>query len=381
MNISNELFSYAVEMRRKLHEYPEVGFDLPLTVKAVSDALEGLGIEYTYKYGEGSVVAEIGSGEKMVAFRADMDALPVEEKTDLPYKSKNPGKMHACGHDAHTAILLSVAKYLKEHESELSCRVRLIFQPSEEGAISGAKMMVDNGVCDGVDHIICTHCETAIDTGNIGVCYGDYMAACIPATIRFKGRTSHAAAPQYGIDAVAMAVEAYGKMKEMVAREAGQNKYIWCVGRFQGGHVHNVVPDLCEMDISFRFYDMDFAKRVEENVRSICNEIANNYGGSVEFVWNMSTGAVHNDKKIVERFEKTTKNSGLNVCDVSQKMSSEDFGWYLEKVPGMLFRFGIRNEELGSTVPAHRNDFKLDEEGMKAAIKAFCEYIMNYTKE
>lgn len=137
-------------------------------------------------------------------------------------------------------------------------------QPSEECAVSGAKMLVDNGVCDGVDHIICTHCENAMDTGKIGICYGDYMAACIPATIRFKGRTSHAALPEFGIDAVAMAVEAYGKMKEMVAREADGAKYIWSVGRFQGGHVHNVIADLCEMDISFRFYDMDFANRIEK---------------------------------------------------------------------------------------------------------------------
>ena len=376
-----ELYEYAVTIRRKLHQYPEVGFDLPLTVKAVSDALDEIGIEYTYKYGECSIVAEIGREEKTVALRADMDALPVVEKTGLSYASKIPGQMHACGHDSHTAVLLAVAKYLKCHEEELPCRVRLIFQPSEEGAISGAKMMVENGVMDGVDHIICTHCENAMDAGKIGICYGDYMAACIPATIRFKGRTSHAALPQYGIDAVAMAVEAYNKMKSMVKEEAGNLKYIWSVGHFQGGHVHNVIADLCEMDISFRFYDMDFAKRVEKNVRNICNEIAERYGGSVEFIWNMSTGAVYNDKKIVECFEKTARNSGLNVCDMPQRMSSEDFGWYLDKAPGMIFRFGTRNEELGCTALAHRNDFCIDEKGMKTAIQAFCAYIMNYTKE
>ena len=377
----DELYEYAVTIRRKLHQYPEVGFDLPLTVKVVSDALEEIGIEYTYRYGECSVVAEIGSGEKIVALRADMDALPVEEKTGLSYASKIPGQMHACGHDSHTAVLLAVSKYLKCHEEELPCRVRLIFQPSEEGAISGAKMMVENGVMDGVDHIICTHCENAMDAGKIGICYGDYMAACIPATIRFTGRSSHATLPEYGIDAVAMAVDAYNKMKDMVKEEAGDAKYIWSVGRFQGGQVHNVIADLCEMDISFRFYDMDFAKRVEEKVRSICNEIAERYGGTVEVIWNMSTGAVYNDKEIVERFEKTARNSGLNVSDLSQRMSSEDFGWYLEKTPGMIFRFGTRNEELGCTALAHRNDFCIDEKGMKTAIQAFCAYIMNFQEE
>jgi metal-dependent amidase/aminoacylase/carboxypeptidase family protein len=179
-------------------------------------------------------------------------------------------------------------------------------------------MLVDNGVMDGVEHIICTHCENAMETGKIGICYGDYMAACIPATIRFRGRTAHAALSEFGIDAVAMAVEAYGKMKTMVADEAGQTKYIWSVGRFQGGQVHNVVADLCEMDISFRFYDVAFAKRIEENVRSICNEIATRYGGSVEIVWNMSTGAVHNDKSIVVRFANAARNAGLNVQPMPQ---------------------------------------------------------------
>ena len=376
IHISNELFAYAVDIRRQLHQYPEVGFELENTVKLVSQELDKIGIEYTYNYGKCSVVADLGQGDKLIALRADMDALPVEEKTDLPYASKIKGVMHACGHDSHTAILLAVAKYLKQHEDTLPCRVRLIFQPSEEGQISGAKMMADNGVCDGVDHIICTHCENAMDAGKIGICYGDYMAACIPATIRFKGRTSHAALPQYGIDAVAMAVEAYNKMKAMVKEEAGDLKYIWSVGRFQGGHVHNVISDLCELDISFRFYDMNFAKQVEKNVRSICNEIAQRYGGSVEYLWKMSTGAVYNHENIVERFAKIAENSGIDIQPMPQRMSSEDFGWFLEKVPGMIFRFGTRNEELGCTALAHRNDFRIDESGMKSAIKAFCNYVM-----
>lgn len=376
-----ELHEYAVALRRKLHQYPEVGFDLDRTVELVSGELQKLGIKYTYAYGRGSVVAELGQGEKVIALRADMDALPVEEKTDLPYKSRIPGQMHACGHDSHTGILLAVAKYLKENENELNCIVRLIFQPSEEGAVSGAKMMVDNGVMDGVDHIICTHCENTMEVDHIGIAYGDYMAACIPATIRFKGRTSHATLPEFGIDAVAMAVEAYEKLKTMVAREAGQAKYIWSVGHFQGGQVHNVIADLCEMDISFRFYDEQFAKRVEHNVRAICNEIAARYGGSVEIIWDMSTGAIHNDKKIVDCFVQVIKNVGLNVQAMPQRMSSEDFGWYLTKAPGMIFRFGTRNEELGCTALAHRNDFCIDEEGMKTAIQAFCAYIMNDQKE
>lgn len=377
----NDIFKYAVEIRRKLHEYPEVGFDLPITTKLVCSELDKLGITHTDRYGVCSVVAEIGSGDKLIALRADMDALPVDEKTDVEFCSKIPGKMHACGHDAHTAILLGVAKYLKAHESELKCRVRLIFQPSEEGAISGAKMMVENGVMDGVDHIICTHCENTLEAGKIGVRSGDYMAACIPSTIRFIGKTSHAAVPEQGIDAVAMAVEAYSRFKKMVEEEAGNAKYIWCVGRFSGGHVHNVIADSCEMNISYRFFDMDFAERVEKQVRSICDDVADSFGGRYEIDWYMSVGAVHNKAELVDTFMRVVSADGQEVVQVPQKMSSEDFGWYLTKVPGMIFRFGTRNEDIGCTGAAHTNTFKIDENGMKAAIKAFISYVMNCKSE
>ena len=179
----DEIYSRAVSVRRDLHTCPELGFDLVQTVAIVKAELDRYEIAYTEKYGKESVVADIGSGEKTLALRADMDALPVEEKTDLPYASKIRGRMHACGHDSHTAILLAVARYLKSVEDRLSCRVRLIFQPSEECAESGAKMLVENGVMEGVDHIICTHCENALECGKIGVCVGDYMAACVPLSI------------------------------------------------------------------------------------------------------------------------------------------------------------------------------------------------------
>jgi len=372
----NELWEFAVGVRRQIHEYPEVGFDLDNTVKIVSGELEKLQIPYTLKYGKGSVVAEVGSGEKIIALRADMDALPVEEKADVPFRSKIPGAMHACGHDSHTAIVLAAAKYLKAHESELSHRVRFIFQPSEEGAVSGAKMLVDAGVMEGVSSILGSHCENTLEAGLLGAHVGNYMAACIPATIRFYGKSTHATLPEAGVDAVAMAVDAYCEMKEMVAREAGTDRYIWQVGHFAGGHVHNVVADLCTMDISFRFYNMDFAKRVGENVHAICSRIAESYGGKVEIVWNMSTGPVINDAAVVDTFRNGAQAQGIEVVDQPSRMSSEDFGWYLTKAPGLMFRFGTRNEALGCTATAHRSDFKIDETGMKPAIHAFIAYAM-----
>ena len=371
------LFQYAVAIRRRLHEYPEIGFDLAQTAALVSSELAGMGIEPTDRYGRSSVVGEIGQGEKLIAFRADMDALPIEETTDLPFRSKVPGRMHACGHDAHTGVLLAAAKYLKAHETELRCRVRFLFQPAEEISVSGAKMMTDNGAVDGVDEIVGIHCQNDLPVGTLGVRAGDYMAACVPVTVSFFGKTSHATLPQYGVDAIAMAHEAYGKMKEAVGDEAGQAKYIWSVGTFTGGKAHNVIADHAKMDITFRYFDADFARRAEKRVREICAEIAARYGGRCEVSWNESTGALYCDPAVTARFESAVTDAGIPVRRLPARMSSEDFAWYLTKTRGMLFRFGTENEALGCTALPHRSDFKIDEEGLKTGIRAFCLYALH----
>jgi len=373
----DELYSYAVTVRRKLHQIPEVGFDLPRTTELLQAELEAMGIHASTRYGECSLSADLGQGQEIIALRADMDALPVAEESGLPFASCIPGNMHACGHDTHMAILLAVARYLKAHESELPCRIRLIFQPNEEGAQSGARMMVENGVLDGVSHILCTHCENSMDPGTVGVCPGDYMAACFPFIIRFKGTSAHATMPELGVDAIAMAVEAYGRLKKMVAEEAGENtRYIWSVGRIDGGTAHNVISDHCEMEISFRLYDMAFAKRVELRAAEICRQVAEEFGGGWEWDWHMSTGPVHNDAAIVDRFRSAAEENGITVLPLKQRMASEDYGWYCTRVPAMLFLYGSGHDRCpGGRAPLHRNDFNVDELGMRTAIEAFIGYV------
>ena len=243
-------FLRAKELYQNLHQCPELGFDLVETIKIVKSELDALNIPYTEKYGKSSIVAEIGKGERCIALRADMDALPIEEKSELPFSSKNKGCMHACGHDSHTAILLAVSRYLKDNEDKLSTKVRLIFQPSEECAVSGAKMMVDNGVMDGVDSIICTHCDNGINVGEISLCSGEYMAACVPLTIVFYGKSAHATLPEHGVDAIDMANKAYCQLKRFVLENSNDNSYIWSVGKFSGGTAHNIICDKCEMNIT-----------------------------------------------------------------------------------------------------------------------------------
>lgn len=377
----NLIFKEACTHYEYLHRIPEIGFDLPQTAAYVTKALHALGITPTDRYGTCSVVGQIGDRKDVptIAFRADMDALPITETTGLPFASTIPGAMHACGHDSHTAILLAVAQYLKAHENELSCNVRLIFQPSEEGAVSGAKMMVDNGVMDGVETVICTHCEPTIPSHALGLYSGDYMAACIPMEIRFHGKSAHATLPHNGIHALDMAADAYLAMKAMVREEAADIcKYIWNVGHMAAGDVHNIIPDLATMRISFRFYDIPFSLRVMDRVKEICEGIAASYGGSVEIDWRMSTGPVCNDPHVVEKIRKAT--DGIELIPIDSKMSSEDFAWYLSKAPGALFRYGSGNKELGCTEVAHNSNFKIDPNGMKNAISTFIRYALNYNK-
>ena len=378
--VSDELFAYVTRIFRQLHMYPEIGFDLYKTTALVAEELDALEIAHTDKYGKCSLVGQIGNREGLptLAIRADMDALPVHETVDVPYKSRIDGVMHACGHDSHTAILLAVAKILKSKEAELPCNVRLLFQPSEECAVSGAKMMADNGCLDGVDAVICLHCDGAVENGELAVQVGPCMAACVPLRIQFHGLTSHATIPEKGIDAIAMAVESYGKLKDMVKEEAAGQPYIWSIGVFKGGEVHNVIADFCTQDISFRFYDMDFAERVHKRTQEIIQEIAAKFGGRAELDWNMSCPPVINDVKLVEQMRTVAKDMGVPMSEMQPRKSSEDFSWFTALRPGMLFRYGIHNEANGCVATAHRPDFKIDEEAMKTAIMAFVNFVMQY---
>ena len=377
--VSDAMFEQTVVDRRWLHAHPEVGFDLDDTVGYVKARLNDCGVGFE-DCGRCGVTAQVGdcSGDKpIIALRADMDALPVQEASGVPFASENPGKMHACGHDSHTATLLTVARILKSMEDRLPCGVRLIFQPSEEGEISGARMMTENGAVDGVRFVLGMHCENTLDVGKIGIHAGNYMAACAPVNITFFGRPAHAAMPQMGVDAVAMAVRAYEAMKRAVAEEAGDRRYIWSVGCFQGGTAHNVIPGRCDLTITFRYFDQAFADRAIQRVKAICSEIAGEMGGRAEVEWHVSAPAVINDEAVAERFRRAATAYGLTVTDLPLRMSSEDFSWYLSRCPGALFRFGTRNEALGCTTLVHRADFRIDESGMRAAAEAIVAFVLS----
>lgn len=360
---------YIIGIRRELHEYPEIGFDLPRTLSLVRRELDNMGIPYTEKYGESSIVAYINPDKTgyTVGIRADMDALPIEEKTGLSYSSKNPGRMHACGHDAHTAMLLGTAKALKAMEGKLGCRVALLFQPSEEGAVSGAEKMVADGVMDDIDVIIGLHVENWLPSGKIGVCKGASMASSRTFKLEFFGKSAHATLPESGCDALAAAVECYNGIQTMLARTISPfARYVCSVGKLEGGTTQNVVADYAMMLGTVRTFDIAVDTHIIESIGRIADSAAANFGCTAKLTTSLKAYVVYNDPTISDHVLDSARAvvGAENIVDMPPKMSSEDFSQYLTKRPGVFFRLGTANADKGIKTLPHNNDFMIDEDAL-----------------
>ena len=374
---------YILALRHEIHEYPELEFDLPRTLAVVRRELDDLGIPYTEQYGRSSIVGYLNPDCKdfTIGIRADMDALPLTEKTDLPYASKIPGAMHACGHDAHTAMLLGTAKALKALEKDLKCRVLLVFQACEEGSDSGAREMVKDGLMDEINLIIGMHIENWLEAGTVGVGEGACMAASHPIHIEFFGKTAHASLPQSGANALAMAVNTYTGIQTMLATRIDPfAKYICCVGQLTAGHTDNVIPDYAQMKISLRSYDTALESFIVENIRAIAENAAKVQGGTVKFHHETKALPVINHPVVRQAvLESAAKVVGeRNIAPMPIKMSSEDFSFFVDKKPGAFIRLGTRNAAKGCVTLPHNNDFLLDEDALPIGSQVCVQFVLDH---
>ena len=374
---------YILRIRRELHRFPEVAFDLPKTLALIRRELEAMGIPYTERYGKSSIVAFINPDCTgfSIGFRADTDALPMTEKTGLPFASEHPGKMHACGHDAHTAMLLGTAKALKALESQLTCKVVLIFQACEEGEFSGAKLMVEDGVMDLVDVIVGMHVENWLESGTVGICPGVAMAASHPMRIEFFGKAAHATLPHTGADALAMAVETYNGINAMKATQMNPfEKYVCSVGLLRAGTTVNVIADYAEMTVSLRTYETKTESFIVENIRALAENAAKRRGGTMVLHENAKALPLVNDPVISEKVLSSAASvvGQENVVTMPVKLSSEDFSFYVSKKPGAFLRLGTRNEAKGCVTLPHNNDFLLDEDALELGSKVFVQFVLDY---
>ncbi len=376
---------YIINLRREIHKYPEIGFDLPKTIAVVKRELEKLNVPYSEKYGESSVVGFINPNKKgfTIGIRADMDALPIEEKVDIPFKSTIKGQMHACGHDAHTAMLLGTAKALKEMEDKIDCRVLLIFQPSEEGVRSGAKELVDGGLMDEVDVIVGLHVENWLPSGTIGVCSGSSMASSRNFKVSFYGATAHASLPQSGVDALSAIIKTYNDIHLSLSREVNPfEQYVFSVGKLEGGTTQNVVADYAYMVGTIRTFNNELDDYIIKKLEKIANLVASETGARAEVETSLQATVLYNNPYLsslaLKSAEKIVTEKG--IVKMNKKLSSEDFSHYVSKKPGVFMRLGTRNEEKGCVTLPHNNDFLIDEDAFETGTNLCVQFVLDNMK-
>lgn len=379
-NIDNE---YIVKIRRELHMYPEVDYDLPKTVALVKRELDAMGIPYTEKYGKGSVVGYINPDKTSftIGIRADMDALRMQEQNeDLEYRSKHEGIMHACGHDAHTAGLLAAAKALKEMEKDLACRVKLVFQPSEEGVTSGAIMMIENGIMEDIDIMTGLHVGTGVKSGELGICPGNSSATSRHFKIEIGGKSVHATAYHKGIDALSIAIKMYHGIQSIAADEVSPQEKVVCrVTKLNCGTAQNILPEYALMQGTIRTFSVPVSEFIHERILALAKSLSEYYGVEIKVHAPLKSTCVYNNPYLSElMFKSMEKVVGKeNVKRVNPGMGSEDFSRFTDIVPSVFFRLGIKNEEKGITQVAHQTDFKLDEDALHYGAEAFVQFVLD----
>ena len=378
-NIDND---YLVKIRREIHMYPEVDYDLPKTVALVKRELESMGIPYTEKYGKGSVVGYINPDKEgfTIGIRADMDALKMQEVNDVEYRSKHDGMMHACGHDAHTAILLGTAKALKEMEKDLNCRVKLVFQPSEEGVTSGAMMMIENGVMDDIDIMTGLHVGATLDAGSLGVCPGISTATSRHFKVEIHGKSSHATSYHKGIDALAIAVRMYNALQMVANREVDpKEQFVLSICKLISGTAQNIVPDHALMQGTIRTYNVPLSEFIYERLQKIAKGLSEEYGVEIDVHAPLKSVCVYNNhhlsKLMIESMKKVVGEDNVHIHE--KGLGSEDFSRFTEKAPSVFFRLGIRNKEKGIDSALHHIDFQLDEDALKYGVGTFVQFVLD----
>jgi len=375
-HLSSEYFLEIVNVRRHLHANPELSKEEYQTAAFVMQKLKKFGIPYTGGIAGTGVVAMIqgkNPDSKVVGLRADMDALPILEENDVEYKSLNPGVMHACGHDVHTASLLGVAKILNELRNEFSGTVKLIFQPSEETYPGGAIMMINEGVLENpeVDVMIGQHVYPLLDAGVVGMKPGKYMASTDELFFTVKGRGGHGATPDLNIDPVVISAHIILALQNIPSRFASPvMPTVVSIGKVIANGKTNVIPNEVKMEGIVRTFDDDWRKKIHELIAEISASIARSMGGECELFIDKGYPALVNDDELTHRIAGFAKDflGEDQVASLNQRMTAEDFAYFAQKVPGCFYRLGIRNEKEGITSNLHSSTFDVDETSLETGM-------------
>ena len=360
--------------RRHLHRNPELSFQEEETSRFVYETLESFGVLELSRPTPTSVVARL-VGERpgrVVALRADMDALPIEEENDFEFASKSPGVMHACGHDGHTAMLLGAAKVLVGMREEINGEVRFLFQHAEELYPGGAEEMVEAGVMEGVDAIVGIHLWSGLEAGKIGVVYGPMLAAPDTFEISINGRGGHAAMPHQTTDAIAIGAQVVANLQHVVSRNVDPlDNVVVSVTKFAGGTTHNVIPGTVEMVGTVRTLDEEVRAKVPEMMERIIEGVTAAHDASYSFEYQRGYRPVVNDEEVTRVVEETVREVfGERALEMMPPiMGGEDFSAYQRVAPGTFVFVGAGNEAKGITYPHHHPRFTVDEDALENGVK------------
>jgi len=374
--LSAQYHQEIIRTRRHIHANPELSMQEFKTAELVAKALLDMGIEVQTGIAQTGVIGLIkgrNPDKKVIALRADMDALQITEENDVEYRSINEGVMHACGHDVHTSSLLGTAKILNEIKGQFDGTVKLFFQPSEETYPGGAIQMIKAGAMENPrpENVFGQHVYPELEAGKIGLKSGKYMASTDEIFLTVKGRGGHAALPMHNIDPVLIASHIVVALQQIVSRMASPDvPTVLSFGRFIGDGRTNIIPDQVKLEGIVRTFDEKWRKEVHLKLTKMAKSIAEGMGGSCDVFIDSGYPYVYNDPQVTKNSKKWAIEflGEDNVVDLPLRMTAEDFSYFAKEVPSTFYRLGVRNEDRGITSNLHTPTFDVDEKSLETGM-------------
>ncbi|MBC1366619.1 amidohydrolase [Listeria innocua] len=388
MNMLQERKDEITQIRRHLHEHPELSFHEAETAKFIQDFYKGKDVEVATEVGNGhAVVVTIKGGKpgKTIALRADFDALPIEEQTDLPFKSKNPGVMHACGHDGHTAYLLVLADCLIQLKENIPGTIKIVHQHAEETPPGGAKSVVESGILDDVDQIFGIHVFPFGESGQVYYHSGYAMAGRTYFKLKIQGVGGHGSSPHMANDAIVAGAYFVTAIQTVVSRRLNPfDTGVITIGSFDGKGSFNVIKDAVELEGDVRYMNTENRDKLDAEIHRIVAGIEAMFGVSVEFTYTNDYPPLYNDPAVTEQVVASLqKGLGEYLTDIStydMLSGSEDFAYYLQKIPGVFFYIGAKPKNTQHAYFNHHPKFDIDEDALLVAAKSVADVVLDYFK-
>ena len=385
INEAEKIKDELINIRRDIHMHPEIGYEEKRTSKKIKEYIFNEGIKF-YEVAKtgvcGIIKGEKGEG-KVIGVRADIDALPLIDKKEVYYASRNYGIMHACGHDVHTAILLGVSKIINKYKSEFAGAVKLIFEPAEETE-GGAKLMIEEGILDNpnVDAFIGLHVSEAVDCGKIQIREGMCNAASNPFKITLKGKAAHGANPNLSVDPIVISSQVILALQTIISREMPpHNPTVITIGSVNGGSASNIIPEEVVIKGTIRTISNKDREFIKKRVSEIVSGICRSFRANVNIEISEGYPCLYNDKEMTNRLKSISENilGQENVCQKEEvSLGVESFSYFANERPSVYYYLGVRNDSKNINKPAHGNYFDVDEDAITLGVALQCSFIYDY---